>query len=462
MFTPSQWADPTFLTFVKEYWEFNFKEKYKFVTVTVVFYIAPDNAEVLQDILVHFEVAGGRVTPRLLLGKKMAKTPNAIFFAGNPVQWRTVAQTGSVEPLQGRAVIPDDNFKVVKGEVSKSFFAIGNRVADRMAQGARPSIDVRQSIRYDEPSPAAVGAPVAPAGVPGSAIPSGKSAFEMLEEAVDMKLNIGGMEVGSRKQLIALTYEQKLKALREFGPKKIDKFWKSVEDTVPPKEKYMSETNPMQLPVVIFAVPNMRADLLAFRGKGADGTEDFKLVEQYLVEKLAAASAALAAAKATEKPAESAPAPTESTTFIEFPLNLQGAAMTCHIDFKEPVLVNAKDQVAVVKCVIEKLDLVQNYQFLVSGMEVFNRQKMRDKYLNEELDALKENGPKKLNKYWKHVESLPSKETFEPGKTPFGLIFQLMATPTLRSDLLALRGKMPDGKEEYALVEDFLKTQLKG
>ncbi len=224
----------------------------------------------------------------------------------------------------------------------------------------------------------------------------------------------------------------------------------------------MSETNPMQLPVVIFAVPNLRADLLAFRGKSADVKEDFKFVEQYLVEKLAAASAALAAAKATEKPAENAPAQTEPTTVIEFPIKIQGAATTCHIEFTEPVVVDSKDQLAVVKCVVEKLNLLKNYHFLMSGMEVFSRQKMREKYLNEELDHLKNFGAKKLDKYWQQVENLPSKETFEPGKTPFGLIFQLMATPTLRSDLLALRGKMADAKEEYAMVEDFLKIQLKG
>ncbi len=435
------------------------------MTVTVVLYIAPDDAEVLQDILLYLEVAGGQVVPRLLLGKKISKMTNAIFFAGSPSAWRTVAQSGITQSLRTREVLPEDNFKAVKGEVARTFIPIANRVADRMAQGAHPSLNVHDSVLYDEPAPVGSSAPVtpvAPAGVPGSSIPSGKNAFQLLDESVDAKLNIGGMEVGSRKQLIALTYEQKLKALRDFGPKKIEKFWKSVEETIPPKEKYMSETNPMQLPVVIFAVPDLRADLLSFRGKGADGKEDFQLVEQYLVKRLAAASAALVAAKTAERPVESTPTSTEPTTFIEFPLNLQGAAMTCHIDFKEPVPVNAKDQVAVVKCVVEKLGLVQNFQFLVSGTEVFNRQKMRDKYLNEELVALKDNGPKKLDKYWKHVESLPSKETFEPGKTSFGLIFQLMATPTLRSDLLALRGKMPDAKEQYSTVENFLQTQLKG
>ncbi len=462
MFTPSQWADPTFLTFVKEYWEFNFKQKFPNVTVTVVFYIAPDNVEVKQDILVYFEVAGGQVTPRLLLGKKMEKVINAIFFAGNPDTWKKVAQTGSIEPLQGRVVIPDDTFKFAKGEIAKSFFAIGNRVADRMAQGAHPSISVTDSIRYDVPSPAPVGAPVAPVGVAGSFLSSQKSAFEKLEETVDLKFIIGGMEVGSRKQLIALTYEQKLKALRDFGPKKIDKFWKSVEDTVPPKEQHISETDPMKLPVVLFAVPNLRADLLAFQGKTADGKEDFKAVEQYLVNKLATASAALVAAKATEKPAESSPVPTEPTSVIEFPINIQGASMTCHIDFTEPVLVNPKDQIATAKCIVEKLDKVQNFQFLLSGTEVFNRQKMQEKYITEEMELLSKHGAKHLKKYWEHVETLPSRETFQPGKTPFGLIFQLMATPTLRSDLLALRGKYADPKDEYVEVLNFVTTQLKG
>jgi hypothetical protein len=99
MFVPNQWADPTFLTFVKEYWEFNFKEKYQNVTVTVVFYITADNLEVMQDILVYFEIAGGQVIPRLLLGKKMSKINNAIFFAGNPAAWRKAAETGSIEGL---------------------------------------------------------------------------------------------------------------------------------------------------------------------------------------------------------------------------------------------------------------------------------------------------------------------------------------------------------------------------
>ncbi len=461
MFAPSQWADPTFLTFVKEYWEFNFREKYKHVTITVVFYIVPDNAEVLQDILVHFEVAGGQVTPRLLLGKKMAKTPNAIFFAGNPAQWRTVAQTGSVEPLQGRAVIPDDNFKVVKGEVSKTFFAIGNRVADRMAQGAKPSIDVRQSIRYDEPSPMSVEAPVARPGVPGSALQSQKPAIELLDGAEDIKIKIGGIALMGRKELYKISLEAELKILRELGPKKMDKYWKKVEEK-PVKENYRHIMNVMELPLGLVSAPNLRGELLALQGKKDDRKEEFAMVEGFLNEKLTAATAAVEAEKpASTESASSAPAPTEPTTVIEFPLNLQGAQMTCHIDFKEPVLVNSKDQLSVVKCVVEKLDLVQNFQFLMSGMEAFNRQKMRDKYLNEELDALKGSGHKKLDKYWKHVESLPSKETFELGKSPFGLIFQLMATPTLRSDLLAMRGKTADSKAEYDQILAFLEAQLK-
>ncbi len=295
MFTPIQWADPAFLTFVKEYWEFNFKEKFKNVTVTIVFYIAPDNAEVTQDILVHFEVAGGQITPRLLLGKKMSKMTNAIFFAGNPATWRKAAQTGSIEALQGRAVIPDDNFKFVKAEISKTFFAIGNRVADRMAQGARPSISIADSIKYDEPVSTGIEMQQpTQLGVPGSLLQPGnvptpqKPAIEMLDEVADFQIKVGGVSLMGRKELHKMFLNQELKLLREHGPKKMDKFWQQVEG-LPIKENYRHVMNIMELPIQLLAAPELRPELLALRGKESDSKKEFKLVEDFLVKKAAAA-----------------------------------------------------------------------------------------------------------------------------------------------------------------------------
>jgi hypothetical protein len=92
-------------------------------------------------------------------------------------------------------------------------------------------------------------------------------------------------------------------------------------------------------------------------------------------------------------------------------------------------------------------------------LDHMNRKDLYKIYLEEELKVLRKCGHKKMNTYWQHVEKFPIKENYRHVMEVMQLPMQLLAAPNLRSELLALRGKENESKNELNLVEDFLKKE---
>jgi hypothetical protein len=150
MLRADQLADPVFLTFIKEYWEYNYRiqsEKIGNVAFTVAIQVLADGQSVKEDILTSLEIQNGTLAPWVEREKKLVPFPNGVFMTGSPAAWAEVSKTMKFQGIIIQESISQGPNRMKTLKIVHDVVLLANRVGDRLRAGARPSLDVTTSVK---------------------------------------------------------------------------------------------------------------------------------------------------------------------------------------------------------------------------------------------------------------------------------------------------------------------------
>lgn len=265
IFEPKQWGDKTFLAFIKEYWDFNVKPQIPNLDCVIILHILPDNSNIIEDITVYLKIVSSVLTPYLVIGEKPKETYNSVTLAADVNNWREVAKSENIRVLQYNDNLNTSTDKIAIARCIKTLISMGNRVSERLNEGALPSININESVKIGEY----------------------EELFKM-PEISDISLVVGNKQTGEESKISVMNGMKKaintryLEDLRSFGPKKIKKFLKIIDKLPDAKGKNIN-----QAPIWTLSNPTLKKDIKELEKQYPDANILFKKIENYFREKLA-------------------------------------------------------------------------------------------------------------------------------------------------------------------------------
>ena len=257
-FSATAWADPTFLAFIKEYWEYNHGAKHRDVAMTFIAHVKPDGQTVKDRIVAYFDVQDGTCKPYLVMNKLPHYLINSFEMAGTPADWRRAVDKEDMTILkEGIAhVVKTDPLLQVKASLGKSFPSIVKRVWERICNGDKPGIPIEPNVVYGDDDLYAARRPIG-----------------MTANGVDL---VPAIKMAMRKRYLA--------PLEQTTPQNLSEYWTLVHK-MPNLDDHRG-TEPMKMPVELVADPFLKRDMLAYKNMAIDESQKIEMLRNLLNERL--------------------------------------------------------------------------------------------------------------------------------------------------------------------------------
>ncbi len=272
MFRADQWADPVFLTFIKEYWEYNYRiqrEKIGNVAFTLVIQVIADGQSVKEDILTSLEIVNGTLMPWVEREKKLVPFPNGVFITGSPAAWSVVSKTMKFQDIDIQESISQGPNRMKSLRIVHDMMLLAHRVGERLAAGVRPTLDVKNSVKIG--------------GSPPSLLGSVKLAdwHKSIQRPEGGKLHvkIGGLNFEFESKTLRKDYiSQYLQELRAGGSQSMKKFWAEIEAL--PDD--IGNKDILSMPNILLVFPTFKIEMLTLRRSANTDESAYAVVVSFL------------------------------------------------------------------------------------------------------------------------------------------------------------------------------------